>query len=354
MSDLIDLRSDVKTMPTDAMRDAMHRAVVGDNTAGNDPTVNHLENLAAEMFGKEAALFGPSGTMCNLLALLCSARPGDEAVIESQSHICLSEVGGLAHVAGLMAHPISTRVGVISPEDFVAAIRPTGLAFSRTGVICLENTHNVHGGLVLKPGDIEPLHMIAQRNGIPLHIDGERVFNAAVALGLEVRTLARDADSITVGLSKGLCAPAGSLLIGSAELIKRAKKAMKMLGGVMRKPGILAAAGIISITEMWKRLGEDHSNARMLAEGLTDLPGLKVDVSKTVTNIVNVDISELHLTPDEFVAKAKDRGLLLGYHLFRPTLVRLVTYRDITQTDIAGALDIIREIVQLDAPKSAT
>lgn len=346
MNPTIDLRSDVKTLPTDEMRESMRIADVGDNVAGNDPTVNNLESIGAEIVGKEACLFTPSGTMSNLLALVCNAIPGNEVIVEEKSHICVSEGGGMAYLGGLMAHPIEGDRGAISPDDLREAIRPKGLAFSKTGVICLENTHNVYGGLCLSPKNMRDVYEIAQETGIPMHVDGERIFNSAVAQDIDIKELTQYTDSITVGLSKGLCAPAGSLLTGSRELILRAKKTMKMLGGVMRKPGVLAAAGIIGIQEMWKRLDEDHQNARILAEGIKDLPGISINLSSVETNIVNFDITELPLSPDEFVSRSKSHGLLIGYHLFKPTLIRLVIYRDISREDISNAIEIFHNIIR--------
>jgi len=345
MNNFIDLRSDVKTQPTDGMREAMRIAEVGDNVAGDDPTINKLESLGAETFEKEACLYCPSGTMSNLLAIVCTASPGEEVVIEEHSHICVSEVGGMAHVGGIMAHPVHGSDGIISPETLLYAIRPKGLAFSKTKVFCLENTHNFYGGRFLIPDDMEPVFNVAKEHGLHVHVDGERIFNAAVAQNIQVKEIVKFTDSITVGLSKGLCSPTGSLLVGPKSLIIKAKKTMKMLGGVMRKPGVLAAAGIISITQMWKRLGIDHENARTLADGLEGLPGTNVVPSRVVTNIVNVDISQLKISPSEFVSRAKEKGVLLGYHLFKPTIVRLVTYKDISTDDVIKATQIIKEIV---------
>jgi threonine aldolase len=341
----IDLRSDVKSLPPPGMRDAMYVAQMGDSIAAEDPSVNKLESFASEMFGKEAALFCPSGTMSNLLAIIIQAKPGEEAIIEEKSHICLSEVGGLAYVGGVMAHPLYGPAGVFNEEDLIRAIRPKGLAFSRTSLVCMENTHNFYGGRVLSKDEMKAVYVVAKEYDLQVHTDGERLLNACIALGEKPEDMTIYSDTLTIGLSKGLCAPGGSLLIGPQNLIIKARKYQKMLGGSIRKPGAYAAAGLFALQNLVHRLTVDHENAKLLAKGLSKISDLGVDPQKVNTNIVNVDISKLAINSDEFVEKARQRGLLLAYHLFEPTIIRMVLYRDITKSDVERAVKVITEIV---------
>ena len=289
MSPRIDLRSDTVTLPTQEMYRAMAAAELGDDVYGEDPTVNRLEELAAARVGKEAALFVPTGTMGNEVAVMTHARRGDEVIVDVGSHIYDAEVGGLAVLAGVQARPLAGRLGRLDPTAVEAAVRPDDVHFPRTGLLCLEDPHNGAGGTVAPPEAIAELAEVAHRHGFPVHLDGARLFNAAVALGIPAARLAAPADSVMFCLSKGLCAPVGSMLAGSAAFIAEARRNRKLMGGGMRQAGVLAAAGIVALESMVDRLADDHVNARRLAEGLASLPGLRVDLESVQTNMVYAD-----------------------------------------------------------------
>jgi threonine aldolase len=284
---VIDLRSDTVTRPTPAMREAMYRAEVGDDVYGEDPTVNRLEALAAEKLGKAAALFVPSGTMGNAIALLTHCRRGDEILMGDRSHTYLYEVGSAARLNGSPARPIPTLPdGTLDRARLAASFLGDDVHEARTGLLCIENTHNMCGGRVIAPETLRDLAAPARAHSLPAHMDGARVFNAAIALGLPVSQLAAEVDSVMFCLSKGLSAPVGSLLVGSADFIAEARRARKLLGGGMRQAGILAAAGIVALTEMVDRLAEDHANARRLAEGLANIPSIAIAPELVETNIL--------------------------------------------------------------------
>jgi threonine aldolase len=344
MTKLIDLRSDTVTLPTPEMREAMAAAEVGDDVFGEDPTVNRLEALAAEKLGKEAALYVPSGTMGNLVALLTHCPRGAEVILGEQCHIFYYEVGGAATLGGLPFRLIPTdRIGYPDPALVERSIRPPQLHFPQTGVICLENSHNRLGGTVLTPEQIETIAGVAHRRGVPLHLDGARIFNAATYLGVDVRDLARPADSVMFCVSKGLSAPVGSLLTGTREFIERARRNRKMLGGGMRQAGILAAAGIVALEKMVGRLAEDHRNARRLAEGLARIPGLEVDLETVQTDIVGVQFKSQRMTPEEFVSALATQGLkILNQGNGR---LRFVTHYGIESADVDEAVELIHRVL---------
>ncbi len=308
---VIDLRSDTVTRPTPAMRRAMAEAEVGDDVLGDDPTVQRLERMAAERLGKEAALFVASGTMGNLVCLLTHCRRGDEAIIGDRSHTFLFEQGGMAALGGIVPHTVPNQPdGTLCLEDVEKAIRGDNVHFPRTRLICLENTHNMCNGTPLTVDYTARVARLAHQHGLRLHVDGARIFNAAAALGVDVRELVREADSVMFCLSKGLCAPVGSLVCGSAEFIAEARRARKVLGGGMRQAGVLAAAGIVALEEMTGRLVEDHARARRLAEGLAQLPGL--EVAPVATNILYFWLTEpAAKTQEEVVDELAQRGVLL-------------------------------------------
>ncbi|MGB3905549.1 MAG: low-specificity L-threonine aldolase, partial [Anaerolineae bacterium] len=284
---IIDLRSDTVTQPTRAMREAMYEAVVGDDVFGEDPTVNALEALAAEKVGKEAALFVASGTMGNLVSILTHCRRGDEVIMGDRAHIFIHEVGAAAAFAGVQVHIVPNQPdGMLNPEDVEKAIRGEDIHFPPTRLVCLENTHNRCGGCVLSPVQMDSVSTPVRERGIAVHLDGARVFNASVSLGVDVKELTRNVDSVMFCLSKGLSAPVGSMVAGSEEFIRRARKNRKMLGGGMRQAGIIAAAGIVALNEMVDRLAEDHANARLLAGGLKEIDGLDVDLNTVQSDIV--------------------------------------------------------------------
>ena len=341
---LIDLRSDTVTLPTPRMREAMAAAEVGDDVFGEDPTVNRLEAMAAERMGKEAGLFVPSGTMGNLVALLTHCNRGDEVILGDQSHTFLYEAGGSAALGGIHPFPLPNNPdGTIDPEKIEAAIRPENVHFPRTRLICLENTHNRCGGAVLRPAYMARVGEIARRHGLAVHLDGARIFNAAVALGVEPAVLTRDVDSVTFCVSKGLSAPVGSVLCGSAAFIAEARRARKIVGGGMRQAGVIAAAGIVALEEMVERLAEDHANARRLAEGLAEMPGIVIDPERVETNIVIFELHREDLTPEELAARLREQGVLLlpigGRRL------RAVTHYGIERRDIETALAAFRRIL---------
>ena len=277
MPEKIDLRSDTVTLPTPRMREAMASAVLGDDVLGEDPTVNELEGRGAAVLGKEAAVFVPSGTMGNLVATTTYCRPGQAVILGSSSHIFLNEVAGMAELGGLLAHVLPDPRGKLDPAQVEEAIRPESLHAPGTRLICVENTHNYAGGAASTPAELGALRAVADRHGLMIHMDGARLFNAAVALSVPARDLAAPADSVSFCFSKGLSAPVGSLLCGTGEFIARARRRRKQLGGGMRQAGVLAAAALVALDTMIDRLAEDHANARRLAEGLARLPGVAID-----------------------------------------------------------------------------
>jgi len=343
--DLIDLRSDTVTLPSAAMRAAISAAALGDDVYGEDPTVNALEQLAAQRVGKEAAVLVVSGTMGNLAALLAHCQRGQRVILGNESHIYHYEAGGASALGGLIYHPLPTDPnGCIDLSALEAAATTINDPhFSPPGVICLENTHNRCGGVVLTPDYLAQVRTIAYNHGLPVHLDGARIFNAAVALGVPVTELTNHVDTVMFCLSKGLAAPVGSLVAGPAEVIARVRRIRKMLGGGMRQAGIIAAAGIVALTEMIDRLAEDHANARLLAAGLAELPGVQIDLSKVQTNIVRFHLNHPRLRVAEFLAALRARGILMGS--LSTTSVRAVTHYGIEQTHIEQVITVAAEIL---------
>lgn len=341
----IDLRSDTITHPTPAMRAAMARAEVGDDVFGDDPTVNRLQEMAAERFGKEAALFVASGTMGNLVALLTHCARGEEIIMGNLAHTFLNEQGGTAALGGIHTRTVPNQPdGTLDLAQVAAAIRGDDDHYPITRVICLENTQNRCGGTVLDAAYTQAAGDLAHQHGLRLHIDGARIFNAAVALGIDVRELTAPADSVSFCLSKGLAAPVGSVVVGSHAFIARARRNRKVVGGGMRQAGILAAAGIVALQEMVDRLAEDHANARLLAEGLAQLPGLAVDLNRVQTNIVYFDLLRPDITPVQLAGALAARGVRL-LPAGGPSL-RAVTHYQVNRTDIEHALDVLRGILR--------
>jgi threonine aldolase len=326
------------------MREAMNNAEVGDDVFQEDPTVNRLEELAAKKVGKEAALFVPSGTMGNLIAVLTHCQRGDEVILEIDSHIYYYEVGGMSALAGVIPRLIVGDKGIPNPQDIKKALRDENLHYPNTTLICLENTHNRAGGTIAPPEVIEEICQLAHQRKILVHLDGARIFNAAVALDIEPALLTKNVDSVMFCLSKGLSAPVGSILAGSKDFIQRARKNRKMLGGGMRQAGILAAAGIIALEHMMERLKEDHKNARILGEGLANISGIKVDLETIQTNMVYFDLHESGMDTYQFLPKLAKYNIL---GLPRPpTKVRLVTHYGISEEDIYATIKAIKEIVK--------
>ena len=324
--DYIDLRSDTVTKPTPEMREAMAEAEVGDDVYGDDLTVKRLEELAAEMLGKQAALFVASGTMGNLIALLVHCQRGHEVIVGNQSHIYLNEAGGMSALGGIQPCPIQNRPdGTLTLEDILASIRTEDVHHPITRLICLENTQNICGGVPLTPDYTRQVGELARRHDLALHIDGARIFNAAAAQSVPVSELVDPADSVMFCLSKGLGAPVGSMLVGTSNFIRRARHIRKMLGGGMRQVGVLAAAGIISLELMTKRLNEDHARAKRLADGLRQVPGLLVDQNSPYTNMVYLNLSDDVPTDTQRVTqKMRDFGVLVDPENARR--FRLVTH----------------------------
>jgi len=337
----LDFRSDTVTLPTPEMREAAANAPVGDDVYGEDPTVNELERLAADMLGKEEGLFVTSGTQGNAASVLAHTQRGDEVILEARSHIYVNEVGGLAVMGALMARTITGELGWIRPEDLEAAIRPPNIHYPKTSLVCVENTHNAAGGIPLTPEQLKGDWEVAKGHGLGVHLDGARVFNAAVALGIDVKELTRYADSVMLCLSKGLSAPVGSVVVGTEEFIKRARKYRKMLGGGMRQAGIIAAPGIVALTKMVDRLAEDHENARLLAEGLSQMRGIRV-INPVRTNMVYIDVSGLGWTGLEWGEACAKLGWRSRGH---SPIIRLCTHYGIEREDINAFLDGIGKLV---------
>ncbi|MCX7812592.1 MAG: low-specificity L-threonine aldolase [Pseudothermotoga sp.] len=337
---MIDLRSDTVTKPTEEMRRAMAQAEVGDDVYGEDPTVNELERISAEMFGKEAALFVPSGTMGNQVSIMAHTQRGDEVILEADSHIFWYEVGALSVLSAVMPHPIKGRNGAMDPEDVRKAIRPKNIHFPRTSLIVIENTHNRSGGKVIPIENIKAIRNIAKEYDVSVHIDGARIFNASVASGIPVKEYAKYADSVMFCLSKGLCAPVGSLVVGEKQFIEKARKARKMLGGGMRQAGILAAAGIVALTKMVDRLKEDHDNAKFLATKLKEI-GYMVNPEEVETNMVILETSNLSVDASRFVKIMEENGILSN--TISESSIRLVTHKDVSRKDIEEALNIFEK-----------
>jgi threonine aldolase len=321
----------------------MAQAEVGDDVFGEDPTVNRLEQIAAERMDKEAALFVTSGTQGNLVALLSYCGRGDEVILGQKSHTFLYEQGGLAALGGITPWPVTNQDdGTMRLDDVEAAIRGDDIHCPLTRAICLENTHNVCNGTPLTPEYTHDVGEIARRYNLVVHLDGARIFNAAAALEVDVKDLVRDVDSVQFCLSKGLCAPVGSLLCGSADFIAEARRNRKILGGGMRQAGILAAAGIIALEQIADRVGEDHARARRLAHGLSQIPG--VEVAPTVSNILYFSLSEeITLTPDEVAAGLKERGVLLLPRI--GGRFRAVTHHWIDDDDVDQAVAAMRDVL---------
>jgi len=342
--EFVDLRSDTVTLPTRAMREAMYNAELGDDVFGEDPTTNRLEKIAADMMGKEAALLVPSGTMGNLVCSLTHCVRREEVILGDRSHMFLNEAGGMSALGGIHPHIIPNQPdGTMSLKDIELAIRGDNVHFPRTRLVCLENTHNRCVGTPLSPEYIESVAELAGYHGLFVHLDGSRIFNASVALGVDVRDLTRNVDSLIFCLSKGLSAPVGSIVCGSGEFIAEARRTRKVLGGGMRQAGVIAAAGIIALEQMVDRLEEDHRHARSLAEGISSIHGLSIDLQGIQTNIIYFDLDSTLLTADELVIKLGEKGIKLLKT--GPSRFRMVTHYGISSKDIDVTLKAIAELM---------
>lgn len=343
--DFIDLRSDTVTLPTTAMRRAMAEAEVGDDVYGEDPTVNRLQEMAAERLGKEAALLVLSGTMGNLVSVLTHCGRGDEVILGEHAHTFINEQGGMAALGGAQPRTLPDFPdGKLDVQEIQTAIRPDNEHYPRTRLICLENTHNAAGGRVLRPEYLKSVGTLARENQLKLHVDGARVFNAAVALGVEASALAADADSLTFCLTKGLSCPVGSVVVGDADFIKEARRNRKVVGGGMRQAGVFAAAGIVALNEMVERLAEDHANARRLAEGLADVRGVACDAGSVETNILFFDLVSKALSPAELAARLREQGVLISGG--RSRRIRLVTHYGIEASHVDQTLRAFQRIME--------
>jgi len=343
--DYIDLRSDTVTKPTPEMREAMAEAEVGDDVYGDDPTVNQLQEKAAEMLGKEAALFVPSGTMGNLLALLVHCSRGEEVIVGDKSHIYVNEAGGMAALGGIFPHPVpNQKDGTLRLDDIRASIQPDDSHRTITRLICLENTQNICGGVPLTAGYTAQVGQIASEHGLKFHIDGARIFNAAAALDVDVKQLVAPADSVMFCLSKGLVAPVGSMLVGSQDFIARAHRLRKMLGGGMRQVGVVAAAGLVSLEKMTGRLKQDHARAKILFEGLKQVPGLAV-VAQPSSNMVYFDLEDqIELTENQIIAEMKKHGVLVDWSA--PRQFRLVTHYWVDDAGVEKTVNAFRKVLK--------
>ncbi len=327
------------------MREAMYRAELGDDVYGEDPTINRLQEMAAERMGKEAALLVVSGTMGNLVSLLTHCARGDEAIMGDHCHTFLYEAGGASALGGIHVHTVpNLSNGMLDPADVEEAVRdPRNQHFPRSRLVCLENTHNRCGGAVLTPAQMATIREVAQRHGLKVHLDGARIFNAAVALGVDVKEIAAQADTVQFCFSKGLAAPIGSAIVGSKEFIQEAHRNRKIVGGGMRQAGIIAAAAIVALEQMVDRLAEDHENAHLLAQGLAEIPGITVDLASVQTNMVMFGVSREGLDAERLVALLKGEGVRVG--AMSRTHIRAVTHYGIERDDIVAAIAATRKVM---------
>ncbi len=339
---MIDLRSDTLTKPVPEMREKMARAEVGDDVYGEDPTVNKLQKEVAEKFGKDSALFVPSGTMGNQIAINIHTNPSDEVILDSESHIYNFEMGTMAKFSGVIPRIIKTSEKYLPIQNLEEAVRPEKYYLSRTGLITIENTHNVKGGVIYPEERKEELVKFADKNNIPVHMDGARIFNAAVETGKSVDELVEGIDSIMFCFSKGLGAPVGSMLVGNKEFVKKARRIRKQLGGGMRQVGIIAKAALYSIRNHVERLRKDHRNAEVLADLIGELNGM--NVVSPQTNILVVELEDSNIEVSEFIEKLEGKDILAGS--IGPRKVRFVTHLGITKSDVEKAGEAIREIIQ--------
>lgn len=339
----IDLRSDTVTMPTDEMRRAMANALVGDDVYGDDPTVNKLEKIAAEKVGKEAALFVPSGTFGNQLSLLTHTRRGQEVIIGKENHIVVHEVGASAVIAGVQLRTLNTTNGTMSPEDVEKAIRKDDIHQPETGLICIENAHGC--GAVIKIDNLKEIKKIAEKHSLPVHMDGARIFNAAISLGVDARDIAKYCDTVMFCLSKGLAAPVGSMVAGNKKFIDKARKNRKLMGGGMRQAGIIAAAGIIALEKMTLRLEEDHKNAKYFASELSKIPGINVRFDKNDINMIFFEMKDNIIPEKTFINKLYEKNIKINKA--EDGEYRFVTHVGITKEDIDFVINSIKELVHL-------
>jgi len=341
MKKVIDLRSDTVTRPTEEMREIIASAVVGDDVFGEDPTVNRLQEKVANLLGKEAALFVASGTMGNQTCIKAHTQPGDEVICDYDSHIFNYEGGAPAMLSGVQLHPIHAERGILKADQIEAVIRPSDHHYAQTRLIALENTHNRGGGSIYPLEEMKAIYNLAHSHGLSVHLDGARLWHASVATGIPLAEYARYADSVTVCLSKGLGAPVGSVVAGSAQFIERVHRYRKMFGGGMRQAGILAAAGIYAIDNHFERLAQDHRRAQMLARALAEMPGIEINPADVETNIVIFRLDPRRFSAAAWCQKAAEENILMLP--FGPDRVRMVTHLHITDRDVDEVISLFRK-----------
>jgi threonine aldolase len=339
----IDLRSDTVTVPTKAMKDAMYYAEIGDDVYGDDPTVTELETYAASLIGKEAALFVPSGTFGNQLALLTHSKRGDEVIVGDDSHIVVHEVGASAVIAGVQLRTLKSIKGELDPVEIESKIRGEDIHFPSTGLICIENAHS--SGTVISLKNMKTIYEVADKHSLPVHLDGARLFNAAAYLEVDAKEVASYCDSVMFCLSKGLCAPVGSILAGTKEFISKARKGRKLMGGGLRQAGFLAAAGLVALKEMTGRLTEDHENAKYMAEKLSTIPNLEVNKEDIHINMVFFNANHLKYNLDELVKEFYNRGIKVNHA--ENGEFRFVTNYWVSRNDIDYTINTFKEILQV-------
>ncbi len=349
----IELRSDTFTLPTPAMRRAMAEAEVGDDQYGEDPTVNRLERRSADIVGKEAAVYVASGMLGNLCGVLSQTERGDEVILGDLAHIYQNEMGASFVLGSIQARLVPNRTGLPALEDIEGAIRPPGM-YPRTSLVCLENTHNNCGGSVIAVDETKSVADLAHRRGLRVHLDGARIFNAAVALGVDARELCAPVDTVQFCFSKGLAAPVGSILCGSAETIAKARRVRKLLGGAMRQAGVIAAAALVGLEEMRDRLVDDHRNAKAFAKGLAEIRGIRIDAERVVTNIVSFEVDPAWMEAGAFSKACAENGLRISRYLGNSPRLRAVTHHGVDTKDIADALAVVASVMsQARAPVAA-
>ncbi len=341
--EFIDLRSDTVTLPTEEMLEASRHAALGDDVFGEDPTVNELQELAARKMGKEAALLVPSGTQANLVSLMTNCKRGDQVFVEKEAHIYWYEAGGISAIAGLLPWRLKSDRGAIDPTDLEAAIRPKNVHFPEPSLVCIENSHNRYGGAIVKPEQIKALGAVSREHGLKLYMDGARIFNAAVGLGVDVKEFTKHVDNLMFCLSKGLSCPIGSLVVGSQEHIEKARRNRKLLGGGMRQAGVIAAFGIVALEKMISRLKEDHDNAKFLAQKISRIEGIKLNLENVQTNMVSFELNAAKISDTMFLTGLKERGVLALAQ--SKNKIRLVTHYGIRQEHVEKAAFAIEEIL---------
>jgi threonine aldolase len=340
---MIDLYSDTMTKPTAAMRQFMVEAEVGDEQKGEDPTVNRLQDMVAELLGKDAAIYLPSGTMCNEISFAVWGRTGDEMILHRDSHPAHFEGGGPAVLARLMLYPLDGPRGMFTPEQVEAAIRPDSPHFPRSRILELENTHNMGGGSIWPLPQLQAVCAMAHQHGLITHLDGARLLNAVVATGIPAKTYAESFDSVWIDLSKGLGCPVGAVLAGSREFIKDARRLKQLFGGAMRQAGIIAAAGVYALQHHVERLAEDHANAKLLATALAELPNVSLNPSDIETNIIFFDVGAAGLLAADLGAKLEAEGVRVS--VLGRTKLRAVTHLDVSRSDIQCAIEVFRRVL---------